>query len=469
MISQFNQQSFKTSSSATTDSGSASSLVKEMLAELTHARKFAQLLVVGLIEACKGVYDLFQVNYLEGTSEEQHLKEARQAHSELQGMIQSVMSEYTKSMGGAFTAFFSRFNGHFLSQKVDYQQEEQRGSTGGLRDSSATADSDAASASVAEGTSEPVDVTAAADSEEKLAAEFRSSELQDERNKWLSLARQSINDVIYLDSTQSECFNNCQYEAGSGSNVSYAQTYSDALLLSISTHGDVIQAHRVSCYLSSVSSAMPRLQTLCQIKNISTSSSTSAAASGSSGGSEVTRPRLGGRTASASSMQLSDPAADRAALSKNTATAKKLMDSLVNHAVDSFSEAARDFKSTAEIYEVSQRDTEEAVVALVKKHVERLAHGAEALCGVVNHKYAFDPVAVRSTAHRSSQGGDSSEDMASDDIDLIYTEEEAGAAPSGTNGQLFLFVIVPVLLVIFFRQIQRIQVCLSLLLVVLLL
>ena len=436
MISQFNQQKstpIVASAALTSDSGSTTALIKEMLVELTNARKFAQFLVVGLIEACKGVYDLFQVNYLEGTTEEQHLKEARQAHGELQQMLHSVMAEYTKSMSGAFTSFFERFNAHFLNQQVEYLLGEGGATYGAQRDSSATAESNEPASSSAEGEERASDAAPASTalSDEKLAAEFKLSELQDERNKWLSLARQSINDVIYLDSTQNECFNNCQYEAGDNSrglNVSYAQTFSDALILSISTHGDTIQAHRVSCYLSSVAEALPSIQSLCQIKSGSSAAATST--SSASAGQEVTRPRLGGRTTSASSL-LSDPVAERATLTKNTAAARKLTDSLVNNAIASFREAARDFKSAAEIFEVANREVEEAVVVLVAKHVERLAFGVENLCGVANHKYSFDSVTVTSTSLRSSQGGNSSDELANDDIDLIYSEDRAAVPASG--------------------------------------
>ncbi len=219
MVAAFNAQQLARNAASTagaditssTTMSSAGSLALEMLNDISNARKFSQFLVVGLIEACKGVHDLFQqsaspASPTSSSSERpaspaldpSHDKEARQAYSELRAMITGVMAEYTKSMTAAFKQFFVRYNAHFLSVAIDYSEYDEEGeqrnsvseprpsaSSAGGTDSGTVEEQEAAhggnSKEVTVNTSEEVDEAAL---QALQVSKFKSSELLEERNNW---------------------------------------------------------------------------------------------------------------------------------------------------------------------------------------------------------------------------------------------------------------------------------------------
>ncbi len=226
MVAQFNQLLAKGTADtpaaivASDSIASASAQVLEMLNDISNTRRFAQSLVVGMIEACKGIYDLFQQTtpttttagsvptspVIDTSSEESiaaaeakaaalqqaHDKDARQAYKELHAMISSVMGEYSKSMTTAFQQFFARYNAHFLSVAIDYSEyDEDRNSASEMRQSNSSAGAGSSNGSAegetAAAQSAPTAATDDVDSEAQQALQvlrFKSSELLEERNNW---------------------------------------------------------------------------------------------------------------------------------------------------------------------------------------------------------------------------------------------------------------------------------------------
>ena len=119
MITQFKQQLLLCTNTTTTSTDS-NDKVATMLT-ISTAREFHQSLMVGLIESCKGLIELYSVqpdssnstttttttNTTTATTNTS-TDEIMHSYKSLESMIATIMSDYTKTILQAFEFFFKR-------------------------------------------------------------------------------------------------------------------------------------------------------------------------------------------------------------------------------------------------------------------------------------------------------------------------------------------------------------------------
>lgn len=229
MIAEFNDKCQQAAANIKSKTDASSILSVESLQDLATARQFHQNVLVGLIEACKGIFELYDPNQSNrgggsatpagsATTTQQHEheivspKDIAQAYELLRQMISSVMKDYTKSFSTAFHLFFESFQVYFHQDPMEFstllenkdlelleelkKQISLAAKETSLNESNIALENTVASSSGAAGSSST-----------SSSSEFHSTnvlELYEERTSWLMLARQAILDVMYLDSTLRE-------------------------------------------------------------------------------------------------------------------------------------------------------------------------------------------------------------------------------------------------------------------------
>ena len=114
MITQFKQQ-LLLCTNTTTSSTDNNDKVGTILT-ISTAREFHQSLMVGLIESCKGLIELYSVqpdssnNTTAATTSSTSTDEIMHSYKSLESMIATIMSDYTKTILQAFEFFFKRYN-----------------------------------------------------------------------------------------------------------------------------------------------------------------------------------------------------------------------------------------------------------------------------------------------------------------------------------------------------------------------
>ena len=120
MIMQFKQQLLLcTNTTTSTDSNDKVG----MILTISTAREFHQSLMVGLIESCKGLIELYSVQpdssnstttttatTTTTTTSSTSTDEIMHSYKSLESMIATIMSDYTKTILQAFEFFFKRYN-----------------------------------------------------------------------------------------------------------------------------------------------------------------------------------------------------------------------------------------------------------------------------------------------------------------------------------------------------------------------
>ena len=233
----------------------------------------------------------------------------------------------------------------------------------------------------------------------------------------------------------------------------------------LSAHCDVIQQHKLHCYLQSVKGWLPRVAAFCNIKqspvfhhhtspaagvgsggdsgNNATSSAAAAdeerrrrsssggntllASTTTSGGGNAKnntsmsnmRQAMGGggggdsssgSSASAHHQQQQHTAAnsanDRATLKRHTLLMKYIVASLQRNAVQLFGDCIKDVRPILEICEITSGDTSVIVLSQISKFCNKLTFGMESLAGVTNNKCTYDSITnTLQYIHASSSGG----------------------------------------------------------------
>lgn len=491
MIHQFKQSLVQSNSSVTSQSEDSSattaieSVIKD-LNDISNARTFHQSLIVGLLEACKGLLELYVNNYNLPTSpseqatlsveEDQEIVEKNHAiaYEQLKKILRKIMREYNSVMTQAFSMFFNRFHDHFLSVNIEYdvvterQLSMQNSNQNSFLNSSEAADAndnsfsknendnqddnndkeddldkdfvfkrksivtDDSSAGASESGSDSDDsyssdenhseeennngddnidedaktfeeeVQQVSKEEELLRLQqFKSSELREELNSWIMLARQAIMDVMYLDRSENDCADTLSRKNRNAID-NHARPFSDIIIDSFQKHLNVLFTHRMKCFMSSIEKIFPTFLELCQLENNNFSIET-------------------------------DIFAVKKVLKERTIEVKKMYDLIISNAMQLFEDICRDSKPLVDIYEVTNQDNHILITLLITKFCNLLSHGIETICGIVNHKLLYDDSGEMLYRYGSNsmeliRENNSYED--NDEVDEIYSELDPILEPS---------------------------------------
>eukprot|EP00598_Pedospumella_elongata_P004802 CAMPEP_0184980700 /NCGR_PEP_ID=MMETSP1098-20130426/10625_1 /TAXON_ID=89044 /ORGANISM="Spumella elongata, Strain CCAP 955/1" /LENGTH=1140 /DNA_ID=CAMNT_0027504173 /DNA_START=24 /DNA_END=3442 /DNA_ORIENTATION=+ len=442
------------------------------LDDIANARQFHQSMMVGLIEACKGMIELYSAHSSEGAHAalpstqlahqqqkkpngddeedsdgisdaeaalqaqltataqalEAHSQEAIQGYEALVQVICSVMGEYSKSVLQAFQMFFKKYQTQYLSRSIEYCDVDDIKAeyAAEIKQVIALANTCTPAGSAANSVHGFVGAEDKTDGQEAEGEEgsnqYRSFDLNEEYNSWVLLARQAVVDVMFLDSNQLECQLKLHRATHNSTTITtgHSVSFAQQLTAVLTAHCDVIQQHKLNCYLNSVHRWLPSVTAFCNIKAspvLSTSTATSSA-SGTLGtansaesthGTEEERRRRSSvdhtpstttgtstnKTRYASHSTAPDPAVnlhDRAVLKRHTLLVKQIMSLLQRSAVHLFSDCSKDIKCVVDICEITSGDTSAIVLSQISKFCNKLASGMENLACVTNNRCTYDCV-----------------------------------------------------------------------------
>lgn len=290
-------------------------LFEDAPAALSVMRQFHQSMLVSLIEACKGMRELYE--------------DDRSAYPELSQMVGTVMGDYQAALVTAFRRFFDCYLLQVQRLPVDLSVD---------MDEVRAIDSMSQSQQQAPPT---------ADAEEAV----NRFALQEERSSWLLLARQAINDVIYLDQAQRDC---APLAGGrKHADEEHAKGFADALLAEMYAHNDSVQGIVLRGYAAGVLAWLPRVTAIAQHMD----------SSHSQGDSQQHRDNK--HSAAAGGY--------RTTLPKGMALARKMLDNLEAQALECFASAARNLKPVLDILEaIGSADCERVQDQLCARFCESL-------------------------------------------------------------------------------------------------
>lgn len=213
------------------------------------ARQFHQSMLVSLIEACKGITELYQ-----GTSGDAEISSSSglsQVEAEFYNGIQKTVQDYSKAVVKGFHAFFQQYHTIFRDVNLDLSPLNEEDLVSLQQE--LNIDLTRISPSPNHGAREGDD-----GDQQSSSARFR---YQDERGSWLLLARQSILDVKYLDSTFTET---CQiFVQISGKKRGmlgelFSANFADSLLAEIDLHTTFMRRHLLKSLVKDLLVSYPR-------------------------------------------------------------------------------------------------------------------------------------------------------------------------------------------------------------------
>jgi hypothetical protein len=329
----------------------------DVAGSVANARKFHQSLVVGLIEACKGIAELFS-DILEGgpgpapdapadsapVSPESASRQrtsvesmGADAYVQLQKCLTNLMQDYTNCLVDSFQQFFKRFDAH-----VRACGESEKGEEGGTARS----------------------------------LQLRTYEFEEERQSWMMLARQAILDCQYLDKAAKDC---APLGGGKAPRTVHATSFASSILAVLESHNEAAFGRRLVGLLTTLTKhAALALAPVCQM------------VSRSKGSADHTYP---------------DPYVARTAIQQRSAQAKAQLDKTNDVFAACFADICSDYKPIIEIHTVTAaaaasssssagglrtRSSSGAVgptavchsSLLVEKYVEAVCSATETLAGV---------------------------------------------------------------------------------------
>ena len=227
----------------------------DLAGSVSSARKFHQSLMVGLIEACKGIAELFTDVVGDGrerssssvagndvtmatvvrrstsdaddgistvttaaaagmTRHHQSLTETMvsEAYHQLQTCLTNLMQEYTKCLVSSFQLFFQRFDAHILACEMLEKEKE----------------------------------TESEQPTSSRSAQLRTYELEEEHQSWMMLARQAILDCQYLDKAAIECAPAPSVNGGMiPIRAAHASTFATSILAVLEAHNEAAFRRRI--------------------------------------------------------------------------------------------------------------------------------------------------------------------------------------------------------------------------------
>jgi hypothetical protein len=182
------------------------------LQQINSTRQYHQLIMVGFIEACKGIQELYEDRDKITEDTEQiltdvNLQEKQVAFQALQVMLKDSISQYTNIFISTFKLFFEYYEEHygngFIIQELLSNLEDHRNDNISAADNEKYRDEFARlhhSVLLYNGS----DTNDNPDSNSSLS-DVNRFELQDNRNAWLLLARQAVLDVKFVDNSFEDC------------------------------------------------------------------------------------------------------------------------------------------------------------------------------------------------------------------------------------------------------------------------
>eukprot|EP01038_Epipyxis_sp_PR26KG_P014371 gene14371-19274_t len=391
----------------------------DALFEISTARKFHQSLIVVLIEACKGIQELYQSSLENDHTSSENVdnfeKEHQASHAELKTMIQFVMSEYTKALIMAFKSFFTRFNQQFLETPINYdvdfsfhdiesstinQNDNNSEDLPITRDSKSSFDNNSAEVEhqrVNEGI-EP--------NQEDYANALKLSALIDERNSWIMLARQAVMDVLFLDSTEKSCgvknqnqtsgkhhhHTNRKKSSNHNESTNHSNSFATILLNEFYEHNDLLIIHRIKSYLNSVVKTTPKFLLLCDIKKTFLMSLfIQKDLSKNNSGNNISNPtNLNTNYKRQSSLSSSIDSIDRLLLQKNIDKSKQMYDRVLANLWQMITDVCKDIRPIIEIHEVCAKPSESLLISVLSRIFYFLPYEIEQICGIKNNKFNYD-------------------------------------------------------------------------------
>lgn len=224
------QKSVTTPTGASTPKPAA---VNEFLGSVTHARKFHQTLIVGLLEACRGVAELYQPQQqLSVISTDPHAGATRAlgevlAYLKLTDTINELAPMYSKSLVNSLLVFLDRYNKQLhvyqqlearanaeIAQERAVAMKEKHRAASQSKNTQVVTENDNPFEGEEEGDKPQQTESSRADgktssesglsdsfNEELRAAQLKLFDLEEEKAAWMQLCKQTIFDWELLDNT----------------------------------------------------------------------------------------------------------------------------------------------------------------------------------------------------------------------------------------------------------------------------
>ena len=273
------------------------------------------------------------------------------------------------------------------------------------------------------------------------------STLNEECSSWYLLARQAVVDVMFLDTNIQECFcklyttnssGGCSSTANNTTTTTATTTHSiyfaEHLNNILTSHSEVLQQHKLHCYLQSIQLWLPRISFFSDIKNTIFTTTNTSGYSGSSSNLDVTNTTItshedeqnnqnsnnkyipqrrystttnnNNTTATTTNTTNNNDNNDRNILKKHTVLIKQIMLLLQKSAVVLFTDFIKDIKPVLEISECINSSIDAIVLQQLYKYCSLLSQGMEQLAGI-----------YKQTTTSTTISGSSSSDN-----ECIYTE-----------------------------------------------
>jgi hypothetical protein len=340
---------------------------------LSRTRKFHQLLMAGLIEACKGIHELFcnsahlSADSIDSSSPraptlvndqekiKRDMKDHENAHKQLISAIEDVVvSNYSNMMIHQVATFFHEYRTKF----TEVRSLEAKLKT--LSASESNAD-DLSRSIINETSREPTEKELV---ENKLRMlQLRLYDLEDECQNWLLLARQAILDIIFLETSIIECSPNqngnrlrhlsmdtnetdvaISSPSFEASSLTFAKSFANDLLTIVGQHADYLFWRHILLFSESFKVTADNLINFCDLATASTATDQ---------GSTSSRPSdaYGMEMSSHGSGSSGDPLSIRYEIQRRIGEAKGLYDKSFDAMVSTFSDILTDMKPVMEVFQ----------------------------------------------------------------------------------------------------------------------
>ncbi len=340
------------------------------------ARQYHQSILVGLIEACKGITELYQgtndvPDVATSSSSSTISLSLSQIEVDFYNSIQKTVYDYSKAMVKGFHAFFLQF--HEIYQ--DFNLELSPLNEEDLQTIKQELNLDLISVT------QTVRKTEETEDYKSSSVQFH---YQDERGSWLLLARQSILDVKYLDSTFSETRSMFQQISGKKRGILgelFSSNFADGLLIELDFHITFMRKHFLKSYVNELLNWYPRHISILDVTSLEVEGS-AVISSSSAATASPTHPT------SASVFSPPTAAGERASnlFQKKWQSIHILMKLVSLHASEAFSECARYIKPLVDIYEVASLDPSILCKKLIIEFSTFLVQEIETSCGIIRYR-----------------------------------------------------------------------------------
>ena len=291
------------------------------------ARKFHQHLVVGLIEACKGIAELFadvatssmspSPSAATDTTPSPSTEAAtalQAGYRSLQACLTPLMRDYTLCLTSAIRRFFDQL-GRQLTLADEWEQAATLEGGGGS-------------------------------GHKGRQAQLLRYELDEQRQGWLLLARQAVLDCQLLDRAASDCAGPRKEEDKEKEGRGHSFHFAKAIVSQLEDYATACHGRRMQLLLRSLSAAATgEIAAACDAQSPSWPLATPSSPS--------TNPWADGNSQTSLSLLHPDPYAARAAVSHHTSTTQTTLQQLTDELVTCFSDLCGDLRPLLDVLVVS--------------------------------------------------------------------------------------------------------------------